>query len=162
MWGLGCDPFNQQAFNDILNLKGRKQDKGVILVFADTEQLTPFLAYPSQANNFESNAEHPKTYLVDIKPGSIPEFITGQHSKLAVRIPNHPSTQRLLQDYGSPLVSTSLNPQGMQAAKHRFQVWRYFKTAIQAGKLKLSPGQIGIAQRPSQIIDAQTKKILRP
>lgn len=27
VWGLGCDPFNQQAFQDILELKHRPVEK---------------------------------------------------------------------------------------------------------------------------------------
>ena len=32
VWGLGCDPFNQQAFQNILELKHRPIEKGVILL----------------------------------------------------------------------------------------------------------------------------------
>ena len=127
VWGLGCDPFNQRAFESILGLKGRKAEKGVILIFANQEQLSKYLENPEEAASVQSHAEMPKTYLVKIKPGAIPSFITGKHSKLAVRIPKHPQTQALLAAYGKPLVSTSLNPQGKQPAKHHMQVWRYFK-----------------------------------
>ena len=32
VWGLGCDPYNQQAFLEILRLKQRPIEKGVILL----------------------------------------------------------------------------------------------------------------------------------
>lgn len=43
VWGLGCDPYNQQAFEQILNLKNRPIEKGVILIAASLEQVEPFL-----------------------------------------------------------------------------------------------------------------------
>ena len=33
VWGLGCDPFNQAAVAEILRLKQRSVQKGVILIF---------------------------------------------------------------------------------------------------------------------------------
>ena len=32
VWGLGCDPYNEQAFLDILQIKQRPIEKGVILL----------------------------------------------------------------------------------------------------------------------------------
>ncbi len=34
VWGLGCDPYNEQAFLEILRLKQRPIEKGVILFAA--------------------------------------------------------------------------------------------------------------------------------
>lgn len=49
VWGLGCDPFNQQAFQDILELKHRPVEKGVILLAGHLEQVEHLL------QNLESN-----------------------------------------------------------------------------------------------------------
>ncbi len=39
VWGLGCDPFNEQAFSEILRLKQRPIEKGVILLAANIAQV---------------------------------------------------------------------------------------------------------------------------
>lgn len=39
VWGLGCDPFNEQAFHEILRLKQRPIEKGVILLAVIAHQL---------------------------------------------------------------------------------------------------------------------------
>lgn len=44
VWGLGCDPYNQHAFEQILTLKNRPIEKGVILIAASLAQVEPFLA----------------------------------------------------------------------------------------------------------------------
>ena len=32
VWGLGCDPSDDQAITKLLNLKGRSESKGLILI----------------------------------------------------------------------------------------------------------------------------------
>ena len=39
VWGLGCDPWNQDAVERILELKQRPMEKGMILVAASVEQV---------------------------------------------------------------------------------------------------------------------------
>lgn len=39
VWGLGCDPWNKQAVQRILDIKQRPVHKGLILVTAEIKQL---------------------------------------------------------------------------------------------------------------------------
>ncbi|WP_237416097.1 L-threonylcarbamoyladenylate synthase, partial [Acinetobacter nectaris] len=43
VWGLGCDPMNEIAFHNILKLKQRPIEKGVILLASSIEQIAPLL-----------------------------------------------------------------------------------------------------------------------
>ena len=43
VWGLGCDPYNQEAFLEILRLKQRPIEKGVILLAAHLGQVESLL-----------------------------------------------------------------------------------------------------------------------
>ena len=38
VWGLGCDPNNQDAINNLLTIKGRSYEKGLILIGSKFEQ----------------------------------------------------------------------------------------------------------------------------
>ena len=44
VFGLGCDPDNQQAVEELLQLKQRPVEKGLILIAASYEQLRPYIA----------------------------------------------------------------------------------------------------------------------
>ena len=44
VWGLGCDPFNETAFQRILTLKQRPIEKGVILLAGEINQVEHLLA----------------------------------------------------------------------------------------------------------------------
>ena len=39
VYGLGCDPFNEQAVEKLLALKQRDKSKGLILLIANDDQL---------------------------------------------------------------------------------------------------------------------------
>ena len=43
VYGLGCDPWNGEATRRILTLKQRPESKGLIVIAADFQQLTPFV-----------------------------------------------------------------------------------------------------------------------
>ncbi|MBP6261505.1 MAG: Sua5/YciO/YrdC/YwlC family protein, partial [Chromatiaceae bacterium] len=43
VYGLGCDPWNGEATRRILTMKQRPESKGLILIAAAIQQLTPFV-----------------------------------------------------------------------------------------------------------------------
>ena len=158
VWGLSCHPFNIHAVARLLALKQRSVEKGLIVVFADFTQLEPLLANSvtvDQRQCLQKPTDTAITWLVSIKPGCMPAFIMGRHTKLAVRITQHSMMKRLCTDFG-PLVSTSANPSGAQAATELFQVRRYFGDSVH-----YCQGHVGNADKPSTIKDLTTQKILR-
>ena len=47
VWGIGCDPFNQQAVQQLLAIKQRPLEKGMIVVTDSASRLTALLDYLS-------------------------------------------------------------------------------------------------------------------
>ncbi|MEL0297624.1 MAG: Sua5/YciO/YrdC/YwlC family protein, partial [Gammaproteobacteria bacterium] len=43
VWGLGCDPHNEQAVHRILTIKQRSVQSGLILLASSVDQLSPYL-----------------------------------------------------------------------------------------------------------------------
>ena len=66
VWGLGCDPLNAEAVDTILDLKGRKMAKGVILIAADLAQALPFVAplTPGDCERLVRPGPGPVTWVV--------------------------------------------------------------------------------------------------
>jgi L-threonylcarbamoyladenylate synthase len=159
VWGLGCDPYNAEAVKKLLQLKKRAVEKGLILIAASYAQIEPLLAdtlTDEQRALLQQASEKPVTWLVPFNPAKVPPWISGQHEKVAVRISNHSTVKALCEAAGMPLVSTSANPQGCQAAREAFQVRRYFAQQVQ-----LCHGQTGTAKTPSTIKDLLTGAIIR-
>jgi L-threonylcarbamoyladenylate synthase len=158
VWGLSCDPDNEQAVTRLLALKGRPVGKGLILVAAAESQLGMLLADLDavQRRQLAATWPGPTTWLVP-HHGRVPQWIHGDHHTVAVRVSSHPGLRALCQAWGGPLVSTSANRAGATSARELFQVRRYF-----GGKLDyFLPGATGPGSRPTTIRDLASERIVR-
>lgn len=157
VWGLSCDPFNQQAVEKLLALKQREQKKGLIVIFNSFEQLLPFLQpiSVSQQQQLQSGSKNPITWLVPIKANSFGHWVTGEHQYLAARISSHPFLQQLTKSAG-PVISTSANPATLVEAKTAEQVIDYF-----ADEVAICQGELGNEAKPSTIKNLLTQEVLR-
>jgi L-threonylcarbamoyladenylate synthase len=159
VYGLGCDPLNQQAVLKILQLKQRPIEKGLILVAADFAQLAPFLDYD----------EAILARVLPTWPGAVtwvipaqtwvPTELTGQHTSLAVRVTAHPLVRQLCQQANMPLVSSSANPNTRLPARSSLRVRQYFTQEI--SDLLILAGTTGGYQHTSRIYDARSGVCLR-
>ncbi|MCK5663242.1 MAG: Sua5/YciO/YrdC/YwlC family protein [Thiotrichaceae bacterium] len=158
VYGLGCDPFNEKAVLRLLQLKQRPWQKGLILIAANYRQLAPFLMPLTPLLEDRVFAKWPGavTWLLQAKQ-TVPHYLRGQSSKIAVRVTAHPQTRELCRSWGSALVSTSANLSGKRAAKTAFEVQRIFAQNIDY----IMPGKVGGRLRPSEIRDALTNHLLR-
>ena len=158
VWGLGCDPANEEAVYRLLHLKQRPVEKGLILVAASIEQLGDLVAPLSDQQVAKLNASWPgpNTWLIPATP-KVPQWIRGQHASVAVRVSAHPLVQALCAEFGGPLVSTSANPQGLAEARSAADVLNYFNEQLDG----LSPGEVGNSTSPSSIRDLMTGETIR-
>ncbi|MCW8943424.1 MAG: L-threonylcarbamoyladenylate synthase [Sedimenticola sp.] len=158
VYGLGCDPLNQQSMERLLNLKQRPIEKGVILIAADFQQLLPFiqpLDDPSMKNVLDS-WPGPNTWLLPAAD-NLPFWLTGVHSTLAVRVTDHPVAKALCQACGSPIVSTSANRSGQHPARSALQVRKRLGEGVDC----IVTAPLGGNQSPSTIRDAATGQVIR-
>lgn len=158
VWGLGCDPYDQQALFKILLLKQRPYAKGVILVAAHMDQLAPFLRglNQQQLKTLAESWPGPNTWVIP-NNGAAPPWIRGQHNSLAVRVSAHPVVSALCQQFGGPIVSTSANPGGFEPARSQLQARRYFRKE----PIVFAPGEVGKARQPTQIRELLSGNTLR-
>lgn len=159
VWGLGCDPWNHEAVEQILQLKQRPVEKGVILVAGSVAQIR-FLLDPLPEDLQQKALKHwpgPVTCLLPDVNRQIPEWVRGKHSSIAVRVSDHPVVRALCHATAMPLVSTSCNPAGRQPARAIWQVRRYFGGQVD----RIVPGALGQNRKPSRIIDIVTGQQFR-
>ena len=158
VWGLGCDPWDEEAVERLLMLKGRSVDKGLILIADNIRQFNfLFEDFPELwMDRMASTWPGPNTWLVPHR-NQLPQWITGVHETVALRVSDHPLVRDLCALVG-PLVSTSANPQGRPAARSRIRVEQYFR-----GQLDLIlGGNLGGRKNPSVIRDLATGSVIRP
>ena len=167
VWGLGCDPFNEQAFLKILQLKQRPIEKGVILLASQMSQVMPLLHSLDLARQQEIIAswenrsvfERATTWLLPADE-HIPTWIKGDHPKVAVRVTTHPLCVALCNAFNGFIVSTSANPAGLEPARNLQQANQYFSSNTTT-TLHYLNGDLGASQQPSRILDAVTGEVIR-
>ncbi len=157
VYGLGCDPLNEQAVMHLLDIKQRPIEKGLILIAASLQQLEPYLLL-----NDEILARITPTWpgavtWVIPAPANVPKWLTGEHNSLAVRVTAHPIAQQLCREYGSPLVSTSANATTQPAMKTAEQV----ATAFADCDIFILDGKVGELAQETAIYDVVSGARLR-
>jgi L-threonylcarbamoyladenylate synthase len=158
IYGLGCDPLNWHAVQQLLLLKNRPIDKGLILIAANYEQLRPFikpLSEPQMQPVFAS-WPGPNTWLLPAAD-NLPYWLCGKHKTLAVRVTAHPVAAALTLACNSPLVSTSANISTRNPATNPTQV------RDRLGQMAdcVIHGQTDGRKSPSVIRDAATGVTIR-
>ena len=158
VWGLGCDPWDELAVARLLALKSRPMEKGLILVADDIRQFDFLLEDLPDIwqERLAGSWPGPNTWLVPHQ-GRLPQWITGQHASVALRVSDHPVVRELCALTG-PLVSTSANPAGRPAARSRLRVEQYFPRQLD----KVLGGALGGRKNPSLIRDLITGDVIRP
>lgn len=160
VFGLGCDPDNQDAVQHLLAIKQRPVEKGLILIAADWGQLQPYLAADqlpaARVQQVFDSWPGPFTWLMPVATRT-PAWLTGQYSTLAVRVTAHPQVVALCRAFGKPLVSTSANLTGEPPARTIEEVQKALGSRVGF----ILPGEAGGARNPSLIRDALSGCVIR-
>jgi L-threonylcarbamoyladenylate synthase len=155
-YGLGCDPMNRRAVEQILRLKGRGASKGLLLIAANRRQLRPYANRQAIETAWRKGLwPGPVTWVLPAAK-SCPAWLTGGRDTVAVRITAHRGAADLCQQAGMALVSTSANRSGGKPARTWQQCQRLF-----GNRVRVLKGSVGARKRPSTLIDLASGKVLR-
>jgi L-threonylcarbamoyladenylate synthase len=153
-FGLGCDPRNRNAVFRLLRIKHRAVSKGLIVLGADVDQLTPYVQ--ELPKDVLKTWPGPYTWLVSPRIGT-PAWITGGEARIAARVTAHRPAAALCRAAGMAIVSTSANRTGETPARMWREVLRRFGAEIDV----VLSGRVGRATAPTPIRDALTGVQLR-
>ena len=150
-YGLGADPFNQAAVSKIKELKGREENKPILIVVGDYDDVPRFVE--SMTSAFELLAKKfwpgPLT-LIGLARRELPEEITCGTKTVGVRLPGDDRVRALVRSCGGALTSTSANPSHEAAATSARQVEEYFGDSLDA----IIDDGAARTHRPSTVVDA--------
>ncbi len=131
VYGLGVDPFREEALARLYALKGRPAAMPVSLLVRDTtmlEALAQDLLEPARLL-IEAFLPGPLTLVLAARPG-LPPGLTAGTGKIGVRISSHPLAGHLFACYPSPITTTSANPTGRPEARDAGRVLSYFPEGV--------------------------------
>lgn len=157
VYGLGCDPTNLAAIKKILSIKNRSKSKGLIILVSKIEQALPYLLPLSstQLAQLATPKTRATTWLIPCKK-EISALLSGNSTKLAIRITQHPIAQAICNSANSALVSTSCNLSGQVELSSAIEVEQQMGSKLDF----IVDGKVG-GQAPSQIIDLISGQIIR-
>lgn len=158
VYGLGADPHNLDAVSQLLKIKQRPWQKGLILIASNVKQLAPYII-PTESKRMDeilASWPGPYTWVFDATE-NVPLWVRGQHRSIAVRVTPHPIANALCEAFGGPIISTSANPSGFRATQQRILIEKWFHHQLDY----ILPGDPGPYTKPSEIRNAQSGKLLR-
>jgi L-threonylcarbamoyladenylate synthase len=137
VFGLGADPFNADAVAQIFTLKQRPATVGVLLIASRIEQVLPLIDLSSLDDaarvrlwaGVNATWPGPMTWVFP-RAARVPDWVTGGHTGIALRVTAHAPAAALCDAFGGALVSTSANLHGEPPAHDRETLLRYFGTAL--------------------------------
>jgi L-threonylcarbamoyladenylate synthase len=116
-YGLGADAMDEKAIQKIFQIKGRKEDKPLLLLVADRAWLPGLVKrIPPRAERLmEKFWPGPLTLVFEASP-HLPPILTANTGKVGLRISSHPVAQALVKAVGRAITATSANVSGQPSA----------------------------------------------
>ena len=122
IWGIGCDACNPEAVDKIFKLKGRSEEKSMIILL-DTESKLPSYVreVPEIAYDLIEYAENPLTIIYSGAKNLAPNTI-GKDGSIGIRITRDDFSKQLIQRFKKPIISTSANLSGQPSPANFHQI----------------------------------------
>jgi L-threonylcarbamoyladenylate synthase len=123
VYALGCNPFDTDAVDRIVRAKERVKGSLPILV-SSFKQAGRLGEMNEVAAGFARRFWPGPLTLVVRARGSLPSKVTGDSPLVGLRIPNHESARRLIQESGGAIIGTSANISGHLSLRTAREVMR--------------------------------------
>ncbi len=131
VYGLAGNSYSEKAIRKIFEVKQRPLFNPLIVHIHSIEQLDEIVSeFPAKAQLLANTFWPGSLTLILKKNPSFPDLITAGKDTVAVRIPNHPVTLKLLKELSFPLAAPSANPFNRISPTNALHVESYFKNSI--------------------------------
>lgn len=122
VWGIGCDATNAHAVAKILALKNSSDTKSMLVLVDHHNTLARYVEeVPPLAWDLIELSTKPITIIYPNAKGLAANLVAPDGS-IGIRITEHLFSQRLIQTFRKPIVSTSANLSGRAAPKRFHEI----------------------------------------
>ncbi|HKO42626.1 MAG TPA: L-threonylcarbamoyladenylate synthase [Pyrinomonadaceae bacterium] len=148
-YGLGADPLNAAAVRKIKELKGREENKPILLLISDIDQIDRFIEEPDSYRKIAVQHWPGALTLIGKARPELPTDITAGTNTIGLRLPDDDEVRALVRLCGGALTATSANPAGKPPAQTAAEVKAYFPTGIDL----IIDGGPALITEPSTVVD---------
>ena len=130
VWGIGCDATNETAVERIFQLKNRPDEKAMIVLVADEQDVLKHVANTDlRVFDYLKQEQRPVTVVYDGAIG-LAENIIAKDGSVAIRICKDSFCKHLVNRLRKPIVSTSANVSGQPAARYFSEISDEIKKGV--------------------------------
>lgn len=153
VWGVGCDPSNEEALKKLISLKKRSKGKGFILIGSELLHFKKYAEVEVNKTKLMSKWPGPHTWIVPAL--QISPLLSGGKETIALRLSEHKETVNICNEFGGAIVSTSANKEGDKTPSSPEEIKEIFPG------IKVMQGELGGLNKPSKIEDLVTGEVIR-
>lgn len=110
VYSLGCDMMNHKAVERVAAIKGVKADKANFsIICSDLSHISDFTK-PFSTEIYKLMKKclpGPFTFILNAS-NKVPKIFQNRKKTIGIRVPDNPIIRQLVEDYGNPLISTSI------------------------------------------------------
>ncbi|MAU37271.1 MAG: translation factor Sua5 [Flavobacteriales bacterium] len=125
IWGVGCDATNEDAITKIFKIKKRAENKSLISLVANKEQLKNLTG---NIPNIDITSS-PTTIIYPSAIG-LNKNLLADNGSAAIRIVQDEFCQRLITKFGKAIVSSSANISGKPSPKNFSEISTEIKSSV--------------------------------
>lgn len=146
IYGLGCNVTHKTAVERVRRIKGREATKPMSFICADLVQVSRF----GHVSNFAHRIlkrflPGPYTFVLPATRET-PRVLQSKQKTVGIRIPDHPVTRALVEQLGSPVLSTSANESNQEVLTNPVDLERILghqvDLILEAGTLPVQPSSV--------------------
>ncbi len=113
-YGIGCRMDNKAAVKKVYDIRNRPAEKSLLVLVASLEMAKEYVHIEKEVEEELINKFWPGgfTIILNCKKGKVLPVVNSGKETLAVRLPNHPILQKIINEVGVPIVAPSANFSG--------------------------------------------------
>ncbi len=116
-YGLGCDPFNTAAIDQLFAIKQRERGQPILLIISDPSLVVWLTSERDERFERLSQQFWPGPLTLVLRASErLPATLTGQTGTIGIRLPDHDLCRRIVNTAGGVLTGTSANVTGQPSA----------------------------------------------
>lgn len=117
IWGIGCDATDEHAVEKVFKIKKRSESKSLIILVDSWTMLQQYINdIPSKVSCILKGSNRPISVIYS-DPRGLAKNVIAKDDTVAIRIVNDDFCNKLIKNFGKPIVSTSANLSNKMAPK---------------------------------------------
>ena len=128
--GLAVDAFNKESYHSLIEVKNRPANKAFPFIVKDKGEISKY-AYVNDKYKRIIDKFMPGPLTIILKKNeNLPSYITNNKESIAIRIPNDETVLKILNEFNRPILLTSANKSGEDAALNSDECYKIFNNQI--------------------------------